>query len=91
MAPTFGGTDDWAFTRKSNGDLVGILKGPISGGGKTELHIPSAASYYQSCALQIGTGMALTFDRTDECVCTWKPDADLVGILKGLVSRSGKT
>eukprot|EP00973_Karenia_brevis_P077075 10705115-Karenia_brevis.AAC.1 len=57
MGHTLGGIDEWVFACKAIGNLIGTLKGPVIGSVNTELHIPSAASYYQSFALQLGIGM----------------------------------
>mmetsp|Transcript_12896 Transcript_12896/g.23165 ORF Transcript_12896/g.23165 Transcript_12896/m.23165 type:complete len:413 (+) Transcript_12896:114-1352(+) len=80
----------WQFTMKSNGDLAGVLKGPVTGSGKTELHVLSAASNYQEFDLAIGTGAAYSMDA--DWVFAMDPrNANLVGILKGPVTGTGKT
>merc|ERR1719450_327474 len=78
---------NWDFVMDSKDNLVGILKGPQTGSGKTEVHRLSAASNYQQFNLQTGTAlgytnehMAFAMDSKDNLVC----------ILKG-PSGSGKT
>jgi hypothetical protein len=80
--------DNWAFALKTNGDLVGILKGPLTGSGTTELHILSAASNYQSFVLQTGTALQYT---DDNWAFSMDGNDNLVGILKGPVTGSGTT
>merc|ERR1719235_2221916 len=50
----------WSFATLPNGDLMCILKGPITGSGKTEVHILSKSSNYKNWVLQTGTGLPLT-------------------------------
>jgi hypothetical protein len=80
--------DNWAFAMNANGDLVGILKGPLTGSGTTELHILSAASNYQSFVLQTGTALQYT---DDNWAFSMDGNDNLVGILKGPVTGSGTT
>jgi len=80
--------ENWAFTMKSNNDLVCIKKGPTTGSGKTEVHILSAASNYKSWALQTGTVLGYA---DENWAFTMKSNDDLVGILKGPKTGSGKT
>jgi len=88
---TYGSGEDWDFALNSAGDLFGILKGPVSGSGKTELHVLTAASNYQTYSLQIGTGMGYTSGGGEEWEFMLNAPQDLVGVLKGPVSGSGKT
>jgi len=50
----------WAFTVMPNNDLMAIKMGPVTGTGKTEVHVLSASSNYQRFSLQTGTGLHLT-------------------------------
>lgn len=50
----------WAFTVMPNNDLMAIKMGPDTGTGKTEVHVLSSSSNYQSFSLQTGTGLHLT-------------------------------
>jgi len=81
---------DWEFAIAGNNNLVGILKGPTSGSGKTEVHIMSASSNYQEFSLEVGTVYPLYTPSSD---WQWILDLDdnLVGILKGPVTGTGKT
>ncbi|CAE7246486.1 unnamed protein product [Symbiodinium natans] len=46
---------EWWFGIKSNGDLLGLLLGPHTGTGKSEVHVLSAASDYQDVVLHAET------------------------------------
>jgi hypothetical protein len=78
--------DNWNFGVLPNGDLVGIKKSG-TGSGKTEVHILSAASNYQSFRLQTGTALHETDNNFAFDVL---PNGDLVAIKKS-GTGSGKT
>jgi hypothetical protein len=78
--------DNFAFGVLPNGDLVAIKKSG-TGSGKTEVHILSAASNYQSFRLQTGTALHETGGNFDFGVL---PNGDLVAIKKS-GTGSGKT
>merc|ERR1719265_1594653 len=50
----------WDFAVLPNGNLMGILKGPTSGTGMTEVHIMSQSSCYKDWVLETGTALGLT-------------------------------
>ena len=78
--------DNFAFGVLPNGDLVGIKKA-ATGTGKTEVHILTAASNYQSFRLQTGTALEQTGDSFAFSVL---PNGDLVAIKKSSTG-TGKT
>jgi hypothetical protein len=78
--------DNFAFGVLPNGDLVAIKKSG-TGSGKTEVHILSAASNYQSFRLQTGTALHATGVNFAFGVL---PNGDLVAIKKS-GTGSGKT
>jgi hypothetical protein len=78
--------DNFAFGVLPNGDLVAIKKSG-TGSGKTEVHILSASSNYQSFRLQTGTALHETGDNFAFGVL---PNGDLVAIKKS-GTGSGKT
>ncbi|MBJ7900953.1 MAG: hypothetical protein GC158_13790, partial [Cyanobacteria bacterium RI_101] len=78
--------DNFAFSVLPNGDLVTIKKSG-TGSGKTEVHILSASSNYQSFRLQTGTALHETGDNFAFGVL---PNGDLVAIKK-FGTGSGKT
>jgi hypothetical protein len=78
--------DNFAFGVLPNGDLVTIKKSG-TGSGKTEVHILSAASDYQSFRLQTGTALHETGVNFAFGVL---PNGDLVAIKKS-GTGSGKT
>mmetsp|Transcript_146046 Transcript_146046/g.266110 ORF Transcript_146046/g.266110 Transcript_146046/m.266110 type:complete len:176 (-) Transcript_146046:44-571(-) len=63
--PLYTPSSDWQWILDLDDNLVGILKGPVTGTGKTEMHTATAASNYQEIGYQIGT----VFDYTNS-VCT---------------------
>ena len=70
---------NFAFSVLRNGDLVAIKKSG-TGTGKTEVHILSAASNYQSFRFQTGTALEQTGDNWNFGVL---PNDDLVAIKSG--------
>jgi kumamolisin len=55
----------WRFLvgdRFGSGDLIGVLHGPTTGSGKTEVHILSRASGYQNFTLHTATPLGYTND-----------------------------
>ncbi len=77
---------NFAFSTLPNGDLVAIKKSG-TGTGKTEVHILSAASNYQSFRLQTGTALHET---GDTFAFSTLPNGDLVAIKKS-GTGTGKT
>jgi len=88
---SFGEAEEWYFGVKRNGDLVGVLKGPTTESSKTEIHIYSAVSKYKTAIMSRATGMDYTFGSGKEWDFVIKANGDLVGILKGPTTESGKT
>merc|ERR1719473_991495 len=72
----------------SKDNLLGILKGPKTGSGKTEVHRLSAASNYGQFDLQTGTGLGYT---NEWATFTMDSKDNLVCVLKGPKTGSGKT
>jgi hypothetical protein len=82
--------DNWEFLMDSNDDLLALKKGPTTGTGKTEIHRLSKASNYQSFNLQTGTGLQLS-NNIESWSFVMEPNNDLVAILKGPNTGTGKT
>jgi len=80
--------ENWAFTMDSKDNLVCVLKGP-SGSGKTEVHRLTAASNYKNFNLHTATGLA--YSNAKDWDFAMDPKDNLVCILKGPSSGSGKT
>lgn len=78
--------DSWDFAVMANGDVMAIKKSG-SRSGKTEVHILSSASRYQSFRLQTPTALHQTGKDFEFEVLS---NGDLVAIKKG-VTPSGKT
>merc|ERR1719161_3174545 len=80
----------WDFVVRPDGDLMGVLKGPKTGSGKTEVHILSKSSNYARFNLHAATGLELTTGATE-----WDfqamPNGDLMCIKMGPKTGSGKT
>jgi len=96
QVPTwFGHTDDlWSFTMADwdddrKPDLVGILR--RGGSNRTEVHILSGASNFQTPVLQTPTWLPPTDADWDFALSTWDGDRkpDLIGILRH--GASGRT
>jgi hypothetical protein len=84
--------ENWAFTIDSKDNLVCVLKGP-SGSKKTEVHRLSAASNYNKFNLHTATALHYTYSAANKGDWDFKmdPQDNLVCILKGPTSGSGKT
>jgi hypothetical protein len=80
--------EHWAFTMDSKDNLVGILKGPKTGSGKTEVHRLTASSRYTKFDLHTPTALGYT---NENMVFTMDSKDNLVGVLKGPKTGSGKT
>jgi len=85
--------ENWAFTMDSKDNLVGVLKGPKTGSGKTEVHRLTASSNYGKFDLHTATGLHYTAKASGKGDWEFEmdPKDNLVCILKGPKSGTGKT
>eukprot|EP00450_Noctiluca_scintillans_P011113 CAMPEP_0194503282 /NCGR_PEP_ID=MMETSP0253-20130528/28294_1 /TAXON_ID=2966 /ORGANISM="Noctiluca scintillans" /LENGTH=633 /DNA_ID=CAMNT_0039345553 /DNA_START=14 /DNA_END=1915 /DNA_ORIENTATION=- len=81
----------WAFQVMRNNDLMAIKMGPVTGTGKTEVHILSASSRYQSFRLHTGTGLHLTDRQHGQWDFQVMRNNDLMAIKMGPTTGTGKT
>jgi len=81
--------EEWDFAAMPNGDLMSIKMGPTTGSKKTEVHILSKSSGYKKFALHAATGLQLSNHKSWDFVAA--PNGDLMCILKGPKTGSGKT
>merc|ERR1719161_2963566 len=81
--------EEWDFGALPNGDLMSIKMGPTTGSKKTEVHILSKSSNYAKFNLHAATGLQLSNHKSWSFVV--RPDGDLMCILKGPKTGSGKT
>lgn len=79
---------NWDFVMDSKNNLVGILKGPKTGTGTTEVHRLSASSNYLKFDLQTGTALHYT---DDNWAFTMDSKDNLVAVLKGPRTGTGMT
>merc|ERR1719262_272417 len=80
----------WDFVGLPNSDLMAIKMGPTTGTKKTEVHTLGKSSNYKNWVLQTGTGLQLTSGATEWDFAAM-PNGDLMSILKGPKTGSGKT
>jgi hypothetical protein len=85
------GINSWSFAMDTNDDLIAILKGPQTGSGMTEIHRLSASSNYQSFNLQTTTPLHYTNDYKSWSFVADKTNGNVMGILKGPQTGTGKT
>eukprot|EP00927_Polykrikos_kofoidii_P027492 TRINITY_DN24162_c0_g1_i1.p1 TRINITY_DN24162_c0_g1~~TRINITY_DN24162_c0_g1_i1.p1 ORF type:complete len:1418 (-),score=171.53 TRINITY_DN24162_c0_g1_i1:204-4457(-) len=77
----------WTYLVSGNGDLIGVKRGPETESGKTEVHIASRESKFQTITDRWETALPLT---TDNWTFLFTSSEDLMAIHMG-GSASGKT